>query len=151
MARSELLGVCGLYCGACYHYRASTPEGEHLLRESARQGRPKEGYTCRGCRSDVLYIHPGCAQCAIRACAEDKGVLHCGLCDASPCERLRAFQSDGRAHHVPVLEQLKALRRLGPGLWLEEQRRRWTCVCGAPFSWYERTCARCGAALDAFK
>jgi len=46
-----LLGVCGLYCGACYHYRASFTEGRYLLEEAARQGRSLEGFACKGCRS----------------------------------------------------------------------------------------------------
>jgi hypothetical protein len=146
----ELLAVCGLYCGACYHYRASYPDGEHLLQEAARRGRPREGYTCRGCRSETLYIHPGCAQCAIRACAEEKGILHCGECEALPCERLEAFRNDGHRHHLPILEQLGDLARKDPGQWLGEQAGHWTCGCGAQFSWYETVCAQCGAALDSF-
>ncbi len=65
-----LLGVCGLYCGACYHYRASFPEGKHLLKEAVPQGWKVDGFTCQGCRSDSLYVHPGCAQCKIRACVQ---------------------------------------------------------------------------------
>ena len=149
-AELDLLAVCGLYCGACYHYRASYPDGEHLLQDATRRGRPREGYACRGCRSGALYIHPGCAQCAIRACAEEKGILHCGECEAFPCEQLEAFRNDGRLHHLPVLEQLGDLARKDPGQWLDEQAARWTCGCGARFSWYETVCVQCGAALDSF-
>jgi hypothetical protein len=144
------LGVCGLYCGACYHYRASFPEGLHLLEEAARRGRPAEGYTCRGCRSDRLYVHSGCAHCEIRACADARGLLHCGLCSEFPCERIKAFQSDGRVHHRPVLSQLQELKARGPERWLAAQAARWTCACGAPFSWYEEFCPHCGAPLDSY-
>ena len=146
----DLLAVCGLYCGACYHYRASFPKGGHLLREATRRGRPLKGYTCRGCRSDALYVHSGCAQCQIRACAEEKNVLHCGLCDAFPCDRLKAFQGDGRVHHRPVIDQLEDLKCKGPAQWLAEQAARWTCTCGAPFSWYEIACQNCGAPLNSY-
>jgi hypothetical protein len=30
-----------------------------------------------------------------------------------PCERINAFQSDGRVHHLDVLVQLKRLREIG--------------------------------------
>jgi hypothetical protein len=145
-----LLGACGLYCGACYHYRASFPKGKHLLEETARQGRELAGFACKGCRSDILYVHPGCAECGIRACADDRGPLHCGLCPEFPCDRIRAFQGDGRIHHCDVLAQLEELSVKGSDRWLAEQAQRWTCGCGARFSWYEEFCARCGAPLDSY-
>jgi hypothetical protein len=146
----KLLGVCGLYCGACYHYRASLPEGKHLLAEDARQGRPLQGFTCQGCRSDSLYVHSGCAECALRDCAQEKEVIHCGLCAEYPCARLTAFQSDGRPHHADVLDNLEVLKSLGPERWLAGQEQRWRCDCGAGFSWYEERCHDCGAKLDAY-
>jgi hypothetical protein len=145
-----LLGACGLYCGACYHYRASLPEGEHLLAEAARRGRSLEGFACQGCRSQARYVHPGCAQCEIRACAQSRDAVHCGLCPAFPCRRLLAFKGDGRLHHRNVLAHLEALAAQGIHAWLAEQAQRWTCRCGAGFSWYEEVCHRCGAPLDSY-
>jgi len=142
-----LLGVCGLYCGACYHYRASLAEGQHLLEIAAGQGRSLEGFGCKGCRSGILYSHLGCSQCVIRACAEDRRLVHCGLCSEFPCERISAFQSNGRIHHRDVLIHLEELRTKGPDRWLAEQAQRWRCKCGAEFSWYEVVCNCCGAAL----
>jgi hypothetical protein len=149
-SRQGLLAVCGLYCGACYHYLASLPEGKHLLEEAARQGRGLEGFACKGCRSDELYVHSGCAHCKIRACAEERGILHCGLCDEFPCERIRAFQGDGRVHHRDILIQLEEIRAKGPDRWLAEQAGRWRCACGASFSWYETFCGNCGAPLESY-
>jgi hypothetical protein len=150
MTAARLLAACGLYCGACYHYRASFPEGRHLLEAATRQGKPVQGYACQGCRSEALYIHPGCAQCAIRACADAKGLSHCGHCADVPCALLLAFQRDGHVHHLPVVSQLYDLARQGADAWLQEQERCWTCACGAPFSWYEVTCPHCGAALESY-
>lgn len=150
MDESRLLGACGLYCGACYHYRASFPDGKHLLEEARRQGRSTADFTCRGCRSDVLYVHRGCAQCEIRACTDSRGIPHCGLCAESPCERLRAFHSDGHLHHLDIFDQLEELRAKGSDSWLAEQEQRWRCQCRAGFSWYEETCRRCGALLDSY-
>ncbi len=146
-----LLGVCGLYCGACYHYRASFPASKHLLEEANRQGRDLRGFTCAGCRSDILYIHPGCAECRIRACAESKNIVHCGLCSEFPCDRIRAFQSDGRIHHLDVISNLEELRAKGPDQRLAEQQQRWICKCGASFSWYEKSCHNCGAVLNSYE
>lgn len=149
--RTHLVAACGLYCGACYHYRASFPDGQHLLRPEFRGNRPLEGFTCQGCRSDRLYIHPGCADCAIRRCADQKGIAHCGQCAELPCERLLAFQNDGHPHHLPILEQLEDVQRQGAEQWLIDQAARWTCSCGQPFSWYETTCTQCGSPLDGFQ
>ena len=148
--RHVLLGVCGLYCGACYHYRASQPESRHMLAEAARRGRPLEGFACQGCRSQARYIHPGCAQCEIRACAEGRDVVHCGLCPDFPCHQLLAFQADGRLHHRDLLTHLKELTAKGTHAWLAEQALRWTCRCGVGFSWYEEVCHQCGAPLDSY-
>lgn len=145
-----LLGACGLYCGACYHYRASFYESERLQREAARRGRDPVGFTCQGCRSDKLYIHVGCVQCEIRACVDGREIAHCGICVEFPCERIKAFQSDGRVHHQDVLTQLERLREIGPDRWLAGQARRWECECGEPYSWYEETCSQCGKQLPSY-
>lgn len=145
-----LLAACGLYCGACYHYRASFYESDRLLEEAARRGRDPQGFTCRGCRSDALYIHAGCAQCEIRACADGRGVPHCGLCADFPCERLWAFQGDGRVHHRDILVELVRLRERGAKAWLAAQAEMWKCSCGESYSWYEETCHHCGEPLASY-
>ena len=145
-----LLGVCGLYCGACNHYRSSFPESGHLLEEASREGRELKGYTCSGCRSNALYIHTGCSECKIRACAEGKNIQHCGLCTELPCVQLKAFQNDGRIHHLDIISNLEELKEKGADLWLIEQEQRWKCKCGFSFSWYEKSCHNCGKILNSY-
>lgn len=145
-----LLAACGLYCGACYHYRASFYSPERLCREAAQRGRGIEGFTCQGCRSDKLYIHPRCAQCEIRACTDERGIPHCGLCLEFPCQRIEAFQGDGRIHHQDILIELERLRAIGTSQWLAEQAERWRCACGEEYSWYEETCNKCGKLLNSY-
>jgi hypothetical protein len=146
----ELLGACGLFCGACNHYRASLPGGEHLLEKAVQHGWKREGYICKGCRSSILYIQSGCSQCEIRKCADMKGILHCGSCSDFPCDRIKKFQCDGHAHHLDIFSHLKDLERKGPEVWLTEQEDRWKCVCGTRFSWYEEECRVCGALLNSY-
>lgn len=145
---TPLLGACGLYCGACNHYRASYPEGKHLIEKAKQEGRNIEGFTCQGCRSDRLYIHPGCLECQIRNCVEAQGILHCGQCGKLPCEQLLAFINDGHIHHLNLDLQVQRLNSLGTDGWIIEQVRRWMCKCGTPYSWYDETCQSCGASLD---
>jgi hypothetical protein len=142
----KLLGVCGLYCGACNHYRASFPEGEHLLQKLLQKDKTMEEPTCQGCRSDKLRHH--CSECKIRECAEGKGINHCGDCTEIPCEMLRNFQLDGRAHHLDVMDNLAELREQGCEKWLKKQELKWKCQCGAGYSWYETECRFCGSPFD---
>lgn len=147
MDKNVLLGVCGLFCGACDHYRAYLPDGRHLHAKRPAQKQVLE--ECHGCRSSVLTT--SCRNCVIRECATVKGILHCGLCSEYPCPQLKAFQHDGRAHHVPVLDNLESLRRHGPAQWLSEQEQRWRCKCGHPFSWYEERCVQCGSRVASYR
>jgi len=142
----KLLGVCGLYCGACNHYQASFPRNAHLLRELVKKDKTVEDPTCQGCRSDKLYPH--CSKCIIRECAEDKGIDHCGDCIEAPCEMLTKFQLDGRAHHLDVLDNLAELKKQGCEMWLKKQESKWKCQCGADHSWYEAKCHFCGLSFD---
>jgi hypothetical protein len=146
----KLLGACGLYCGACYHYRASFPEGKHLLEDAARKGKNTEAFTCQGCHGGALYMYSHCTQCKIRICAEEKSLAHCGLCSQYPCEQLKAFQHDGRIHHLDIMDNLAELKTKEPEQWLEKQARQWTCECGTRFSWYETHCHTCGNSLKSY-
>jgi hypothetical protein len=147
----RLLGYCGLYCGACYHYRSSFPESRHVLEEAVRQGKDPEQFTCGGCRGEKERMYVGCVSCAIRTCAEKKGIIHCGICSSFPCDMLLEFQHDEKhIHHLDVVDSLNALTGKGPQAWLQEQRANWRCTCGLPFSWYERRCAACGSPLHSY-
>jgi hypothetical protein len=146
MEENKLLGVCGLYCGACNHYRAYLSDGRHLLEEAFDQGQEVE--PCQGCRSSLLT--KSCAHCSLRDCAADRNVLHCGMCSIYPCDQLKAFQHDGRLHHLPVLDNLESLKQQEPGSWLAGQAQRWQCRCGSRFSWYEEHCRSCGASLASY-
>lgn len=147
----SLLGYCGLYCGACNHYRASFSKGKHLLGEAVKQGKDPNGFTCGGCRGNAKYLHSGCDVCQIRLCAEKKGVVHCGICTDFPCEMLITFQNDGRhIHHLDVANNLKEVKSKGPEQWLKEQEEKWRCDCGMSFSWYEKECNNCGIELVSY-
>ena len=144
----KLLGVCGLYCGACNHYRASFPEGDHLFQKLLQKDKTVAEPTCQGCRSDKLYPH--CSECQIRECAESKGINHCGDCTEIPCEMLRNFQFDGRAHHLDIMDNLAELKEQGCEKWLKKQELKWKCQCGASYSWYETECHFCGSPLNLY-
>jgi hypothetical protein len=146
MEIKNLLGVCGLYCGSCSHYKVSQPEGETFLKIKRKEDPLFE--KCYGCRSKKTTTY--CSDCDIRSCAETKNILHCGLCKSYPCEKIKEFQMDGKAHHVVVLDNLEHLKTTTPEKWLIEQEEIWKCKCGAKYSWYEATCLKCGSRLPSY-
>ena len=136
---SELLAYCGLYCGACSFKLASeTKDLEHLRRMPSRYDAHKLTLPepCPGCR-----LENQCGPCAIRDCAISRNLDHCGQCAAFPCERLIQFNQDGAPHHAESIANLQAVKARGSGLWLEDQRQRWTCSCGSRLSWYRKECS----------
>jgi hypothetical protein len=146
MEEFRLLGGCGLYCGACSHYRAFMPDSRHLLERVTADDPDFE--ECHGCRSDFLTDY--CSKCSIRQCTSERGIAHCGLCPEYPCSLLKSFQHDGRVHHIVVLDSIENLKTRGPVQWLDEQNQRWECRCGQKFSWYEESCNRCGSPLPSY-
>lgn len=140
----DLVGVCGLYCGACEHFVASLPEGQHLMLDHTKE------YLCKGCRSGSANLYKSCVRCIIRDCAEQKQLEHCGQCSSFPCNMLTAFQHDGIAHHVDILTNAVKLNEKGTDIWLKEQKANWSCTCGAVYSWYAHTCSQCGEPLHSY-
>ena len=151
MEKNQILGACGLYCGACNHYRFSFTEGEHLLRDSNPKNLTYDKFTCRGCHSDKSEMLPGCAGCKIRECSKKKKISHCGSCNEFPCKLLTDFKNDGRIHHQYILKNLQELNTKGVEQWLIEQENRWKCECGYNYSWYEESCYNCGMKLNSYK
>ncbi|MEI6157456.1 MAG: DUF3795 domain-containing protein [Atribacterota bacterium] len=147
----RLFGVCGLYCGACTHYRSTQKDGKHLLNEYVRQGGEAEKFVCGGCQSGQLNPHLACSSCGIRDCVEERGITCCGHCDEYPCPYLITFQNDSRVHHLDILDNMKDIMEMGSEKWLKTQDEQWTCPsCGTSYTWYETTCHRCGDPLESY-
>lgn len=150
----DFAAPCGLYCGAC-SIRAAVRGGDTALLELIASGVGKhlghpvaaKDLVCEGCLSDVLGAP--CRQCAIRDCAQSKGVTHCSQCDDFPCQRIEDFNNDGMAHHAEVLDSIRRQREVGIDVWLKEQGERWRCpACGGETNWYAGKCPKCGGALE---
>ncbi len=147
----ELLGYCGLYCGACTRYNALLPGGMQVLEDAITKGYIRREGNCTGCRgkSESMYYH--CYICEIKKCAINQETEHCGLCASFPCERIIEFQNQGYSiHHKEVIENLNELKDKDSKKWLEDQQKKWTCTCGKHFSWYEDSCSNCGNKLETY-
>jgi hypothetical protein len=147
----ELLGYCGLYCGACTRFRAVLPDGKHLLEDAIIGCYIYQKGTCGGCRGKLESLYAGCHICDIKKCAINKEIDHCGLCSSFPCERIIDFQHESYSiHHLEVIDNLNELKDKDSKEWLEEQQKKWTCGCGKHFSWYEDICSNCGNNIETY-
>lgn len=153
MKNTDLIGVCGLYCGACGIYRATQDKNEEELEEYSRGLSEKTGsrftvddVECDGClvngRLDLW-----CRNCQIRVCEKlqtEKG--RCSDCDEFPCTRLTNFRDDGMKHHSEITDNLIQLQQMGIESWAEYEEKRWTCSeCNTVLSWYDTGCPACSA------
>ncbi len=106
----ELLAYCGLVCSTCPIYEATriVDRKEQLTKRAEISRLCKEQYglqyepaditDCDGCTATTGRIFSGCVQCAIRACAQQKGVLNCAFCSQYACQQLvNFFASDPAA------------------------------------------------------
>jgi len=135
---------CGLYCGACDVFQANKRGTVEELAHACEM-QPLQ-LVCHGCKTSTNSVY--CVDCDIKACATAKDLEYCFQCADYPCARLVAFRNDDAPHHSAVLHNLDRMRAQGLARWLAEQRARWSCPhCGMEFTWYDRTCTACGAAL----
>ena len=131
---------CGLYCENCAVKAKVQPASKVLYQEMKKAGFEEfiqyipegNGFwsflknmalqgTCSSCREGSG--NPGCA---VRKCAEEKGVQMCALCEAYPCQAFEKFFEG-----YPVLKEDNALlREKGMDAWakLQDGRREkgWT-------------------------
>jgi hypothetical protein len=146
---------CGLYCGACTIRLAGKSGHRQLLEEIAAVLTSREGKSiraddlaCEGCLSDgaVAIV---CRDCALRACALEKGVGHCSCCPEYPCQGITDFSQDGLPHHAEIPKNVSRQKESGLEAWADEQDRRWRCPqCGRIISWYDSQCSACGSPLS---
>lgn len=120
------IGKCGVNCS---------------LTSCFRTGR------CKGCSSeDKNQMRISKWKCKIRACVSEKHLHHCGECPEFPC-RLRSSLDSRylKTYLIDLAQNISLLRALGPGEWLEEQKRSHTCrACGDLINPYSRECYGCG-------
>ena len=151
MMSQSLLSRCGIYCGACYVYRAERDCGD-LIREVAEwQKVDIDQVKCNGCFAPDEEKWPNCRKCHPWKCLEEKELQFCHECDAFwdySCERYNSLEEfcDKRGENT---RQNLIKIMADPERYLVEQDQRWRCPsCGGPYSWYEETCHHCGKNLN---
>ena len=135
---SELIAYCGLFCGACsFRLAAEENNRKHIANIPSHYDylKNKPAEYCPGCR-----LENRCGECIIRDCAIDNKLDYCSQCIRFPCDKITKFNNDGKPHHSEVLSNLKLLIEIGENNWLEYMTKKWSCKCGAKFSWYYKIC-----------
>lgn len=122
---------CGIYCTAC---------ALHLTGN-------KDGKKCKGC------THPSMeSKCVIFACAKEKKVVNCGLCESfETCEKLQKHHDfEGRLYRKVARRTCEKIKKDGIETVAAEQKTRWTCKsCGKLFPWNTTgTCPHCNKPVD---
>jgi hypothetical protein len=139
MADLTFITICGLHCKLC-SARGRTPAQAQALRETLeKDGFPVWGpsvfpnfeafWALLSDLADLDKACPGCRAgggdpgCAIRACARERGVELCPLCDEFPCARIQQF-----ARKYPtLLIDGERLKTIGINAWIAEQEERARC------------------------
>ncbi len=148
----NLVGICGLYCGACDNYLAFNPNHDHLLLKD-KFLKKKENEYCTGCNSNKVSLH--CSKCKMRICAKNQNIISCGYCSKYPCKEIFNFKSEseklnGAKHRKDIMTNTEELVKSGEFEWLKKQQEKWTCECGKAYSFYEEKCSNCGVALKSY-
>ena len=101
----DTLAPCGLYCAVCL---------DNVV-----------NHVCHGCGC-ACAAYAGQAHrtsCAIALCAVARGLGTCADCPEMPCTALICFAYHPFAiHHLPVIETLRRVRRVGVAQVLSELR-----------------------------
>lgn len=139
---TPLLGICGVYCGACTTYRAYNDNDQALFDWEVKEGIPRDEIFCKGCLSNL--VNEWCSNCNFRKCVKEKGISYCFECEDFPCKKLIDF-SKTRPHRTLGLRNLKQLKEMSIEEWLKQQKQRWICSrCGKQLHWYSEKCPNCG-------
>jgi hypothetical protein len=111
---TKLVSKCGIFCGACYVYRAFKDGGKMLDATAQKLEVPKEEIRCNGCSGPTQDLWRDCRMCHISACLKEKGFHFCYECPAfedSSCpkyERLREGGSRRGENTKKALLRIKA-------------------------------------------
>ena len=151
MVDMQLVGRCGLYCGACNVYRAQRDDPEWRRRFAERFNCTVEQVRCEGCGG----LTPDCwgFDCKILKCLRERGYEFCCECpdyEARSCEKheriARGYAEDG----VDMRANLAMIKEGKLAEWLEAAAAQYTCkFCGGPTTEGAAKCHHCGREIVA--
>ena len=117
----NLVGYCGLYCGACGIYQGRIKQAVESLRsvigaygfDKIMPELAKMFGECPGCIGGG-----GDPNCAVRECAKQKAYTTCAEC--AEMERCEKVQRYGPC----AMDGLRKIKAVGVGKWTEEMQKK---------------------------
>jgi Protein of unknown function (DUF3795) len=145
---AKLISRCGIYCGACYIYRAFKDGGKLLDVIAQQQGVSKEEIRCNGCLGPVEDLWRNCRVCPVRVCLKNKGLEFCYECpdfEDSSCVGYERLCEGCKKRGEETREALLRIKAGDADNWRREQDAKWRCSgCGSRVWWEQETCFQCG-------
>jgi len=146
LAEINLIGRCGLYCGACTIYRAYKDDGDYRSRVATFFKCPPEKVRCEGCQA--LTSECWGKDCEIVQCTESKGFGFCYECpefDSRSCMKFEDLAKRYIEDGVDVRAHLDRIKSGQVDARLRESRERFRCPsCGKPLPEGRKNCYHCG-------
>jgi hypothetical protein len=111
----EYVAYCGLLCNECPIFIATAENDEQAKERLARECSNedvqflKDDMNCYGCFWEGNRNSKMCGNCAMRNCAEAKGVENCGYCGDYPCSHIETYVPEGLENRKK-LESISKLR-----------------------------------------
>lgn len=147
MAEIDLVGRCGLYCGACGIYRAYKDGGAYRRKLAEFFKCQPEKVRCEGCQ--VLTSECWGNDCKIVRCLDSKGLNFCYDCPQLDDESCEKFERLAKGYleddNVDLRGNLARIKVGQVDAWLRESRERFKCAsCGEPLPAGSKKCYHCG-------
>jgi len=150
LVKMSFVSRCGIYCGACYLFRASIDGGEFLDHVSKLTKTPKEQIRCGGCLGPEEELWKNCRKCETHACLKEKGLQFCYECAKMEggCEQYERKAKGCLERGEDIRDSMRRIQSGETEAWLKEQDAKWRCsTCNKSISWYEKKCHHCGKPL----
>ncbi len=149
MGKMDVVGRCGIYCGACPLYRGT--RGDEEARSFARGvwKTPPNRMTCNGCHNLGPEAHG--VDCPRRKCMDARGYGYCSECPdyaTGGCEKFESMDRYFRKRGESLRANLERITSGDVDAWLAEEADRNSCpACGHPVFFEAKRCPGCGKPL----
>ena len=98
LPKRRIVAYCGLICSDCEAYVATQAGDQEALEQVAAKWRQEynapnltvESVPCDGCLVEGRKCNH-CAECEIRACGIERGVVNCAHCSEYACDKLQRY------------------------------------------------------------